>query len=142
MKLTYLISEKGIGIVGLLFLAVFFARAPEFALAADTSPPTAPTALIATTSTSSQVDLAWSAATDPESGISKHVIYRSTESFTNETRLSRAITRIGNVLNYVDNDPITGEDYYYAGRRNFREATKNRPKAAERIWRLLDRINA
>ncbi|HEB12122.1 MAG TPA: hypothetical protein ENI11_00400, partial [Actinobacteria bacterium] len=116
MKQTHLISAKGIGVVGLLVLTILVAGAPNFVLAADFSPPSAPTSLTAGTSTPNQVDLAWSAASDPETGISEHVIYRSIEFFTNATKNTSAtgINRIGNLLSYIDDDPISGEDYFYA----------------------------
>jgi spore coat protein CotH len=42
----------------------------------DTSPPTAPTNLTATVASAMQIDLAWTAASDPESGIARYNVYR------------------------------------------------------------------
>jgi len=49
-----------------------------FTLAAssDTTAPTAPTSLNATASSNSKIDLSWSTASDPESGINSYKIYR------------------------------------------------------------------
>lgn len=42
----------------------------------DGSPPTAPSGLTATAVSTTQIDLAWGAATDPESGIASYRVYR------------------------------------------------------------------
>lgn len=51
--------------------------APATALTPDGTPPTAPTGLVATAAGTTQIDLAWSAASDPESGISRYRVYRN-----------------------------------------------------------------
>ncbi len=43
----------------------------------DSTPPTAPTALDTTAVTATQVDLTWSPASDPESGIASYNVYRN-----------------------------------------------------------------
>jgi len=65
----------------------------------DSTPPSTPTNLSATAISSSQIDLAWTSASDPESGISSYNIYRnnvsvgtaSTTSFS-DTGLSEGTT--------------------------------------------------
>jgi len=53
------------------------ASAPATAVTrADETPPTAPTGLAARAASSSRIDLAWSAASDPESGVLRYRIYR------------------------------------------------------------------
>ena len=42
----------------------------------DNTPPTAPTGLSATAAGATQVDLSWTAASDPETGIASYNIYR------------------------------------------------------------------
>ncbi len=44
--------------------------------AADSTPPSAPTSLAATAASASRIDLSWTAASDPESGVSSYNIYR------------------------------------------------------------------
>ena len=43
----------------------------------DTTPPSAPAGLSAGTASSSQIDLSWSKASDPESGIATYIIFRN-----------------------------------------------------------------
>ncbi len=98
----------------------FASAAPEIEESiTDETPPTPPTNLTATSTVSSQVDLSWTAATDPESGISSYNIYRSYESFT-QASLDTSATLIDNIapaISYTDTtytSIITGEDYWYA----------------------------
>ena len=56
----------------------FSVREATFTLAVtpDTTAPTTPTGLSAATVSQSQIDLTWTAATDPESGVSSYNVYR------------------------------------------------------------------
>ena len=53
----------------------FSVREATFTLA-DSTPPSAPTTLGATAVSQSQIDLTWTAASDPESGVSSYNVYR------------------------------------------------------------------
>jgi len=72
-KYTYAVSA--VGLLGLESPRSAEASATT-AKGPDTSPPTAPTALQAKATGMSTVQLTWSAASDPESGIASYVIYR------------------------------------------------------------------
>lgn len=65
-------ARNGDGLEGAKSEAATAATAPP----RDPTPPTAPAGLTAAAVSPSQVDLSWSPATDPESGISRYRIYR------------------------------------------------------------------
>lgn len=68
---TYqVLAVNGEGLAGPL-------SAPASATTLDATPPSAPTGLVATAMGPSRIDLSWSAATDPESGIAAYRVYRA-----------------------------------------------------------------
>ena len=46
----------------------------------DDSPPTAPSSLIATAASTTEIDVAWAAAVDPETGVAAYIVYRDGDS--------------------------------------------------------------
>ncbi|HET6681310.1 MAG TPA: Ig-like domain-containing protein [Gemmatimonadaceae bacterium] len=50
--------------------------APAAATTLDATPPTSPTGLTATAAGTARIDLSWSAAADPESGVARYLVYR------------------------------------------------------------------
>lgn len=71
---------------------------------ADDSPPDAPAALTAEATSARSVELSWSAATDPESGISIYLVYRDGESSPLDSTTA---------LTYTDGSVVPETDYSY-----------------------------
>lgn len=74
----------------------------------DTTPPSAPTNLIATAASSSQIDLAWTATM--ESDLAGYNIYRST---TSGSGFSKINTSLVTGASHVDTGLTSGTTYYY-----------------------------
>ncbi len=74
----------------------------------DTTPPSAPTNLIATAASSIQIDLSWTATT--ESDLAGYNIYQST---TSGSGFSKINTSLVTGESYVDTDLTSGTTYYY-----------------------------
>jgi spore coat protein CotH len=68
----------------------------------DTTPPTAPTALTATVASATQIDLAWTAATDAESGVVRYRIFRN-----------GAVVGTSTTTSFADQDAVAGQTYIY-----------------------------
>lgn len=75
--------------------------------APDTTPPTQPTGLTATAISTSQINLAWNASTDPESAITNYKIYRCSGTGCTPT----LFTTLGNVTTY-SNTSLTASTLY------------------------------
>jgi len=73
----------------------------------DATPPSAPAGLAATAN-GEKIDLAWTAASDAESGINGYKIYRGTTA-GGETFLAQ----IGNVTSYTDQTTLPNTAYFY-----------------------------
>jgi len=87
----------------------------SLALAADITPPSAPSNLIAVQGSGTTIDLSWTAASDPESGIDHYIVYRYSAAIDSGNKshadiLNNAVTGI----TYNDSVGIPGEEYYYA----------------------------
>jgi hypothetical protein len=82
----------------------------------DTTPPTAPTSLQATAQSSSQIDLSWTASSDPESGIANYEVYRCTGSSCTPTTLIASPTG----ASYSDNTGLSVNTVY-----SYRVRTRN-----------------
>lgn len=83
----------------------------------DTTPPSAPTTLTVSTPAEGQVNLDWTAAEDPDSGIGGYIIYRSNKPFADADKQTDEVDQIGtpgNVLTFTDTMAIRGETVYYA----------------------------
>jgi len=98
-----------------LIVAVAICFPCSLALAADTTPPSAPSNLIAVQGSGTTIDLSWTAATDPESGIDHYIVYRYSAAIDSDNKshadiLSNTVTGI----TYNDSVGIPGEEYYYA----------------------------
>lgn len=93
--------------------------APEIEEAVtDVTTPTV-SVLSATSTVASTVDLTWTPAGDPETGISGYKVYRGYENFNASTKNTSAtlIAQLGPVLSFTDTTEtglITGELFYYA----------------------------
>ena len=70
-------------------------------LAKDSTPPTAPTGLSASPVSESQIDLAWTAADDPESGIHHYNVYRDTVLIDTATGTSYSDTGLSEATSYT-----------------------------------------
>lgn len=75
----------------------------------DATPPTAPAALTAQ-SVGQVVNLSWTAASDPESGIGGYRIYRGTASGAGKSQLAQVA---GSALAYSDASTLPNTTYYY-----------------------------
>lgn len=78
-------------------------------LTPDTTPPSIPTGLAATAVSSSQINLSWTASTDPESGIARYEVERCQgTACTNFTQIATPASVI-----YSDNSVSAGTAYRY-----------------------------
>ncbi|MFQ6030232.1 MAG: LamG-like jellyroll fold domain-containing protein, partial [Dehalococcoidia bacterium] len=75
----------------------------------DDTPPTAPSDLAATVDLA-QVQLSWTAAEDPDTGIAAYNIYRDTASGTVKTWIDSVS---GSNFSYIDNPPAGSDQHYY-----------------------------
>lgn len=107
-------------IISLVFLLLSFALIAALlpcskAWAADTTPPTTPSNLIAVQGTGTSIDLSWNPASDPESGIDHYRIYRSDQLIDSGNKdLAELLSGDVATTTYTDFTGIPGETYYYA----------------------------
>ncbi|MFQ6026689.1 MAG: LamG-like jellyroll fold domain-containing protein [Dehalococcoidia bacterium] len=80
----------------------------------DTTPPSAPTNLVATAN-GEDVDLSWSAADDADSGVTSYNIYRDTTPGTQKNLIDTLAdsSPVGTTINYTDNTTNPATTYYY-----------------------------
>ncbi|GAG86512.1 unnamed protein product, partial [marine sediment metagenome] len=70
-------------------------------LVKDFDPPTAPTGLIAVAVSDTQIDLSWTAASDPETGIDHYNVYRGTVLIDTSTETSYSDTGLSELTSYL-----------------------------------------
>ena len=108
---------------------------------ADTTPPTAPTNLVAIAASSSQINLSWNASTD-NVGVTGYQVHRCLGAGCSN------IASIGNVTSYIDTGLTAGTTYrYMVGARdaagnisaNSNEATATTPSAQQPLnWTAMN----
>ena len=71
------------------------------AIGGDDTPPTEPTGLVSTPISESQIDLSWSSASDPDSGINHYVVYRNGLKVGEPTSISFSDTGLNEATSYT-----------------------------------------
>ncbi|MDP3014226.1 MAG: Ig-like domain-containing protein, partial [Candidatus Subteraquimicrobiales bacterium] len=87
-----------------------FGAGKYYAVGSDTTPPTAPATCDASQYPPTSIQVTWTAASDPETGISQYKIYRGVTSPPGIL----AGTVSGGTTSYIDSSGMPGETYYYA----------------------------
>lgn len=92
-----------------------FGAGKYYAVASDTTAPTAPSGLTAIQGAGTSIDLSWTAASDPESSIHHYIVYRYTSAINESNKsLAQVLSNSVSDTAYNDSTGIPGETYYYA----------------------------